>query len=84
VLTARTIADTASSLSAPPSSSRSPWPSLPLHGGVLDGLAAFGLVVVFAFAFEWLFLTMGLSPAAAPSSPRMGMIVFPLAFISSA
>jgi ABC-2 type transport system permease protein len=31
-----------------------------LHGSALEGLAAFGLVVLFGFAFEWLFITMGL------------------------
>src|ERR1051325_1811883 len=31
-----------------------------LHGSVLDGLAALGLVVVFGFALEWVFVAMGL------------------------
>ncbi|HJW63654.1 MAG TPA: ABC transporter permease, partial [Actinomycetes bacterium] len=31
-----------------------------LHGSLTDALAAFGLLVVFGFAFEWLFLTLGL------------------------
>ena len=31
-----------------------------LHGSVLAGLAAFGLVILFGFAFEWLFITIGL------------------------
>ena len=31
-----------------------------LHGSALEGLAAFGLVVLFGFAFEWVFITMGL------------------------
>ena len=48
------------------------------------GLAAFGLVVVFGFAFEWLFITMGLFAGNAQAAQGMGMIVFPLAFISSA
>jgi ABC-2 type transport system permease protein len=55
-----------------------------LHGSVLDGLAAFGLVVVFGFAFEWLFVTMGLFAGNAQAAQGMGMIVFPFAFISSA
>src|SRR5207247_7840683 len=54
------------------------------HGSVLDGLAAFGLVVLFGFAFEWLFVTMGLLAGNAQAAQGMGMIVFPLAFISSA
>ena len=28
--------------------------------GVSHGLAAFGLVIVFGFAFEWVFVTLGL------------------------
>jgi ABC-2 type transport system permease protein len=55
-----------------------------LHGSVLDGLGAFGLVVLFGFAFEWVFVTMGLLAGNAQAAQGMGMIVFPLAFISSA
>ena len=55
-----------------------------LHGGVVAGLAAFGLVIVFGFAFEWLFITMGLFAGNGQAAQGMGMIVFPLAFISSA
>jgi ABC-2 type transport system permease protein len=55
-----------------------------LHGSVLQGLAAFGLVIVFGFAFEWLFITMGLFAGNSQTAQGMGMIVFPLAFISSA
>jgi ABC transporter DrrB family efflux protein len=55
-----------------------------LHGTVADGLAAFGLVVAFGFAFEWLFITLGLFAGNAQAAQGMGMIVFPFAFISSA
>ncbi len=55
-----------------------------LHGSALDGLAAFGLVVLFGFAFEWLFITMGLFAGNAQAAQGMGMIVFPFAFVSSA
>ena len=55
-----------------------------LHGSALDGLAAFGLVVVFGFAFEWLFITLGLFAGNAQAAQAMGMIVFPFAFVSSA
>jgi len=55
-----------------------------LHGSALDGLAAFGLVVAFGFAFEWLFVAMGLFAGNAQAAQGMGMIVFPFAFISSA
>jgi len=55
-----------------------------LHGSAIDGLAAFGLVIVFGFAFEWLFIAMGLFAGNAQAAQGMGMIVFPLAFVSSA
>lgn len=55
-----------------------------LHGSALDGLAAFGLVVVFGFAFEWVFITLGLVAGNGQAAQGMGMIVFPFAFISSA
>ena len=55
-----------------------------IHGSALDGLAAFGLVVLFGFAFEWLFITMGLFAGNAQAAQGMGMIVFPFAFVSSA
>jgi len=54
------------------------------RGSVLEALAAFGFVVAFGFAFEWLFVTMGLLAGNAQAAQGMGMIVFPLAFISSA
>ena len=40
-----------------------------LHGSLTDALVAFGLLVVFGFAFEWLFLTLGLF-AGTPRPPR--------------
>ena len=51
---------------------------------MIDGLAAFGLVIVFGFAFEWLFIAMGLFAGNAQAAQGMGMIVFPFAFVSSA
>jgi ABC-2 type transport system permease protein len=55
-----------------------------LHGSAAEGLAAFGLVVAFGFAFEWLFIALGLFARNAQAAQGMGMIVFPFAFISSA
>jgi ABC transporter DrrB family efflux protein len=55
-----------------------------LHGSTVDGLAAFGLVILYGFTFEWLFVTMGLFAGNAQAAQGMGMIVFPLAFVSSA
>ncbi len=55
-----------------------------LHGSALEALAAFGLVVLFGFALEWLFITMALFAGNAQAAQGMGMIVFPFAFVSSA
>jgi ABC transporter DrrB family efflux protein len=55
-----------------------------LHGTALEGLAALGLVILFGFAFEWVFIAMGLYAGNAQAAQGMGMIVFPFAFISSA
>ncbi len=55
-----------------------------LRGSVAQGLEAFGLVILFGFAFEWLFVTMGLFAGSAQAAQGMGMIVFPFAFVSSA
>jgi ABC-2 type transport system permease protein len=85
VLAARVIADTAILILASAVTVAIAFAvGFRLHGSVVDGLAAFGLVVVFGFAFEWLFLTMGLVAGNAQAAQGMGMIVFPLAFISSA
>jgi ABC-2 type transport system permease protein len=85
VLTARALADTAIlTLASAVTVAIAFAVGFRLHGRLLDGLAAFGLVIVFGFAFEWLFVTMGLLAGSAQSAQGMGMIVFPLAFISSA
>lgn len=55
-----------------------------LHGSILDGLAAFGLVIAFGFVFEWVFILLGLLAGNAQAAQGMGMIVFPFTFISSA
>src|SRR3954464_1956709 len=55
-----------------------------LHGSALEGLAASGLVLLFGFAFEWLFIPLGLVAGNAQAAQGMGMIVFPFAFVSSA
>jgi ABC-2 type transport system permease protein len=85
VLTARAIADTLIlALAAAVTVAIAFAVGFRLHGSALDGLAAFGLVIAFGFAFEWLFVTMGLFAGNAQAAQGMGMIVFPFAFISSA
>lgn len=55
-----------------------------LHGSALDGLAAFGLLLVLGFAFEWVFITLGLFAGNAQAAQGMALMVFPLTFVSSA
>ena len=55
-----------------------------LHGSPTDALAAFGLLVVFGFAFEWLFLTLGLYAGTPQAAQGLALLVFPLTFVSSA
>ena len=50
------------------------------YGSAIDGLAAFGLVIVFGFAFEWLFIAMGLFAGNAQAAQGLGIFVFPFAF----
>ncbi len=85
VLTARALADTAIlTLASAVTVAIAFAVGFRLHGSFLDGLAAFGLVVVFGFAFEWVFITLGLLAGNGQAAQGMGMIVFPFAFISSA
>src|SRR3954464_1981238 len=85
VLTARAIADTAIfTWSTAFTVAIAYAVGFRLHGSVADGLAAFGLVVAFGFAFEWVFVALGLFAGNAQAAQGMGMIVFPFAFVSSA
>lgn len=55
-----------------------------LHGSVGDSIAAFGLIVVFGFALEWVFLSLGLLAGNAQAAQGLAFLVFPLTFVSSA
>ncbi len=55
-----------------------------LHGSIYGALAAFGLCVVFGFAFEWIFIVMGLVGGTAQAAQQMGLMITPLVFLSSA
>src|SRR5499427_10667555 len=55
-----------------------------LHGSVSGALAAFGLCVVFGFAFEWIFIVIGLVSGTAQAAQQMGLVITPLVFLSSA
>jgi ABC-2 type transport system permease protein len=54
------------------------------HGSVAAGLAAFGLCLVYGFAFTWLFVTLGLFAGTAQAAQGLSLLVFPLTFVSSA
>jgi ABC transporter DrrB family efflux protein len=85
VLAARAIADTAIlTLAAAVTVAIAFAVGFRLHGSILDGLAAFGLVILFGFAFEWFFITLGLAAGNSQAAQGVGMIVFPFAFICSA
>jgi ABC transporter DrrB family efflux protein len=53
-------------------------------GTVADSLVAFGLTVLFGFAFTWLFIVIGLVAGSAQAAQGMSLLVFPLVFVSSA
>ncbi len=55
-----------------------------LHGSVADGIVAFGLVVLFGYVFEWVFIAVGLFAGNPQAAQGMGLLVFPLTFLSSA
>jgi ABC-2 type transport system permease protein len=55
-----------------------------VHGSMGDAMLAFGLCLVFGFAFEWVFLYLGLTARMAQAAQGMALLVFPLTFVSSA
>jgi ABC-2 type transport system permease protein len=55
-----------------------------VHTDATAALAAFGLCVVFGFAFTWMFATIGLYAGSAQAAQGMSLLVFPLSFVSSA
>jgi ABC transporter DrrB family efflux protein len=55
-----------------------------LHGSAGEALAAFGLCVLYGFAFTWVFICIGLLAGSAQAAQGMSLLVFPFTFISSA
>lgn len=55
-----------------------------LHDSVARALLAFGLCVVFGFAWSWVFIVMGLVAGNAQAAQGMSLLVFPFTFVSSA
>jgi ABC transporter DrrB family efflux protein len=53
--------------------------------GVLDALAGIGILILFGYAFSWVFALVGLLVSSPESANSVGFIaVFPLTFVSSA
>jgi ABC-2 type transport system permease protein len=55
-----------------------------IHGSVLSSLEAVLLCVLFGFAFEWLFILLGLVGKTPQAAQGLSLMVFPFTFISSA
>ena len=56
-----------------------------IHTGVLDALAAFGLALLFGYAFTWAGACLGMVLRSPEAAQQAGFIIFlPLTFISSA
>lgn len=55
-----------------------------IHGSVADSLVAFALCILFGFAFEWLFIALGMFAGSAQAAQGLAIMVFPLTFVSSA
>ena len=47
-------------------------------------VAAFGLTILYGFAFVWLFIAMGLMAGSPQAAQGLSFLVFPLSFVSSA
>jgi ABC transporter DrrB family efflux protein len=55
------------------------------HTSVLEALAGFGLLLLFGYAFSWVFAFLGMLVSSPEAANSVGFIVvFPLTFISSA
>src|SRR5262245_60447237 len=56
-----------------------------VHADALDVVLALGLIVVAAYCFSWIFITIGLVSSSAQAANGMAtLLVIPLAFISAA
>jgi ABC transporter DrrB family efflux protein len=55
-----------------------------LHAGVGKALLAFALLILFGFAFEWVFVLLGLVAGSAQAAQGLSLLIFPFTFVSSA
>jgi ABC transporter DrrB family efflux protein len=51
---------------------------------ILSLVAAFGLCVLAAFAFTWMFVWLGITAGTPQAAQSIGLLVFPFTFVSSA
>ena len=54
------------------------------HDGIVNALMAFALIIAFGFAFEWVFIAVGLYASNAQAAQGIGLLLVPLTFVSSA
>jgi ABC transporter DrrB family efflux protein len=55
-----------------------------LDDGIGNGLIAVALIVVYLFAFEWVFITTGLFARNAQAAQGLSLVLVPFTFVSSA
>jgi ABC-type multidrug transport system permease subunit len=55
-----------------------------LHSSIAEALLAFALMVLFGFAFEWVFVTLGLYAGNAQAAQGMSLLLIPFVFVSTA
>jgi ABC transporter DrrB family efflux protein len=55
-----------------------------LGGSIPAAIFAFALIIVFSFAFEWVFITLGLFAGNAQAAQGMSLMLIPFTFVSSA
>jgi ABC-2 type transport system permease protein len=55
-----------------------------ISGSTAGAVAAFGLTVLYGFAFVWMFIAMGLFAGSPQAAQGLSFLVFPLSFVSSA
>lgn len=55
-----------------------------LGASIGSALFAFALIVVFAFAYEWVFITLGLFAGNAQAAQGFSLMLVPITFVSSA
>ncbi|MGA7419965.1 MAG: ABC transporter permease [Acidimicrobiales bacterium] len=55
-----------------------------VHNGAAAAAAAFGLCILYGFAFVWLFIGLGLLAGSPQAAQGLSFLVFPLTFVSSA